>query len=127
MVPRGSPRLGHVAPHNLPKPCHVSQHDLSKCQPIQKCQLISTTSPLPRQRTVMPCQPVRTIQTVQSAQFFLPVWRFEQIAISLVPDVRLRRNELCWVRDDDGYALVHFEAIPRTLIFGLKFDPWSRF
>jgi hypothetical protein len=76
--------------------------------------------PLPRQH-------VWTVRTAQSAQFFLPVWRFEQIAISLSSDVRLNPNELRWVCDDEGYAPVRFEAILRTLIFELKFDPWSRF
>ena len=56
-------------------------------------------------------------------QFFLPVWLNEQIAISLAPDVRLRRNELHWVRNDEAYALVRFEAIPSTLNFWAKFEP----
>jgi hypothetical protein len=34
---------------------------------------------------------------------------------------------LRWVCDDEGYTPVLFEAIPRTLIFELNFDPWSRF
>jgi hypothetical protein len=38
--------------------------------------------------------------------FFLPVCHFEQNAISLAPDVRLNPNELCWVRNDEAYALV---------------------
>jgi hypothetical protein len=58
---------------------------------------------------------------------FFPVWRFEQIAITFSPDVHLRRNELRWVRDDEGYKPICFEAILRTLIFEVKFDPWSRF
>jgi hypothetical protein len=33
--------------------CHVSQHNLPKCQPIQKCHVIVRP---PCQRTVMPCQ-----------------------------------------------------------------------
>ena len=78
------------------------------------------TSPLPH-------QPVRTVRTAQSASFFFPVWWFKQIMISLAPDICLNPNDLCWVHDDEGYALVRFEAIPRMLIFGLKFDPWSRF
>ena len=38
-VPRGSPWLGHVAPDNLPKPCHLSQCDSSKL-----CQFRNDTS-----------------------------------------------------------------------------------
>jgi hypothetical protein len=77
----------------------------------------------------LPCQHPYGLYGLHSQRpFFLPVWRFEQIAISLAPDVCLRRNELRWVHDDEGYALVRFEVIPRTLlIFELKFDPWSRF
>ena len=55
--------------------------------------------------------------------FFLLVGRFEQNVISLSSDVCLNPNELRWVRDDEGYAPVRFEAIPRTLIFELNFDP----
>jgi hypothetical protein len=54
---------------------------------------------------------------------FFPVWRFEQIAITFAPDVRLRRNELRWVRDVEGYKPICFEVILRTLIFELKFAP----
>jgi hypothetical protein len=49
--------------------------------------------------------------------FFLPVCHFEQNAISLAPDVRLNPNELRWVRNDEAYTLVRFEAIPSTLNF----------
>jgi hypothetical protein len=56
--------------------------------------------------------------------FFLPVCRFEQNAISLSPDVRLNPNELRWVRDDEAYAPVRFEAIPSTLNFEQNLIPW---
>ena len=56
--------------------------------------------------------------------FFLPVCRFEQNAISLSSDVRLNPNELCWVRDDETYAPVRFEAIPSTLNFEKNLIPW---
>jgi hypothetical protein len=56
--------------------------------------------------------------------FFLPVCHFEQNAISLAPDVRLNPNELCWVRNDEAYALVRFEVIPSTLNFEQNLIPW---
>jgi hypothetical protein len=59
--------------------------------------------------------------------FFLPIWRFEQKAISLSSDVHLNRNKFCWVCDDEGYTPIQFEAILRTLIFELNFYLWSRF
>jgi hypothetical protein len=61
------------------------------------------------------------------SMFFLPVWQIEQNVISHSSDVRLTPFEVRWVRDDEAYAPVHFEAILNTLIFGLNFDPWSRF
>jgi hypothetical protein len=60
---------------------------------------------------------------ISLSPIFLPVWRFKQIAITSF----LNPNKLRWVCDDKGYALIRFEAIPRMLIFELKFDPWSRF
>jgi hypothetical protein len=54
---------------------------------------------------------------------FLHVCHFEQNATSLAPDIRLNPNELRWVRNDEAYALVRFEAIPSTLNFLAKFDP----
>jgi hypothetical protein len=55
---------------------------------------------------------------------FLHVCRFEQNAISISSDVRLNPNELCWVRDDEAYALVRFEVIPSTLNFEQNLIPW---
>ena len=72
-------------------------------------------------RTALPRQPVRTVRS--TPPFFLHVWHSEQIAISLASDVCLRWNELCWVRNDEAYALAWFEAIPSTLNFWAKFDP----
>jgi hypothetical protein len=69
----------------------------------------------------------RQLYGLPSQHPFFPVWQFEQIAITFAPDVRLRRNELRWVRNDEGYKPICFEAILRTLIFEVKFDPWSRF
>ena len=92
---------------------------LGNHQPIR----IRHVMKLPSHHTIA----MSAVRPTQSTSFFFPVWWFEQIAITFAPDVRLRRNELRWVRDNEGYAHVRFEAIPRTLIFGLKFDPWSRF
>jgi hypothetical protein len=66
---------------------------------------------------------IRTIRTIQSATFFLPVCKFEQNSISLAPNVCLNPNELHWVCNDEAYALIQFEVIPNTLNFLAKFDP----
>jgi len=58
---------------------------------------------------------------------FLFVCQIEQNAISLSSDVCLTLFKVHWVCDDEAYALVHFEVILNTFIFGLNFDPWSRF
>jgi hypothetical protein len=39
-------------------------------------------------------------------------------------DVRLNPFELLWVRDDEAYALVRFEAILSTLNFEQNLIPW---
>jgi hypothetical protein len=89
---------------------------------------VGANSSLPHNRTIIPRQHLYGLYGLPSQHpIFFPIWQFEQITISLAPDVRLRQNELRWVHDDEGYALVHFGEIPRTLIFELKFDPWSRF
>jgi hypothetical protein len=128
MVPRGSPRLGHVAPHHFPIKCHMSQFD-SPHLPMSECHItICHLSVRMCHVVIWRCHVIiRTIRTVQSTHLFLHVWRFKQIAISLSSDVRLNPNELHWVRDDEGYTPVRFEEIPRTFIFELNFDPWSRF
>ena len=56
--------------------------------------------------------------------FFLHVCHFEQNAISLTPDIHLNPNDLCWVRNDEAYSLVRFEAIPSTLNFEKNLIPW---
>ena len=113
-VPRGSQWLGHVAPNHWPKTtmCRHRIHPMSANHNLPRHHRYSHTD--------LPHQPVRT---VQSASIFLFVWLYEQIAISLAPDVRLRWNELCWVCNDEAYALVRFEVIPSTLNFWAKFDP----
>jgi hypothetical protein len=55
------------------------------------------------------------VWTIQSTSLFFPVCHFEQNVISLTPDIRWNPNELCWVRNDEAYALVQFEVIPSTL------------
>jgi hypothetical protein len=82
---------------------------------VQTCHII--VRPLPRQHPYeLYCQHIFfTYLTIQTDR-----------DISLI-HVCLNPNELRWVRNNEGYAPVHFEAIPRTLIFELNFDPWSRF
>jgi hypothetical protein len=99
--------------------CHMPTHP-------QSCQPTPTTC-----RTTLPCvirsatsASIRTVWIVQSAHLFLPVCRFEQNVISLSSDVCLNPNELRWVRDDEAYAPVQFEAIPRTLNFEQNLIPW---
>jgi hypothetical protein len=67
------------------------------------------------------------VWTVQSTSLFLPVCHFEQNAISLAPDVRLNRNELRWVCNDEAYAPVRFEVILSTLNFEQNLIPWISF
>jgi hypothetical protein len=107
------------------------------------CQLIHTTANqhLPRvvriyhvsygpamcrttlSRVVQPCHINICMDCIVST-FFLPICRFEQNAISLSSDVRLNPNELCWVRDEETYAPVRFEAIMSTLNFEQNLIPW---
>jgi hypothetical protein len=54
----------------------------------------------------------------------LHVWKNEHNTISCSYDVRLSPFKLCWVRNDEAYAHVRFEAIPRTLIFEQNLIPW---
>ena len=125
--------------------CHVVAHDWATwhhaiCPKFATChnmiRSLSTNKWLPHHQ--LPCQctsnhvtctdmphhhPYGLYGLPSQHPVFFTVWRFRQIAISLAPDVRLRRNELRWIRDDEGYTLVCFEEIPRMFIFGLKFDP----
>jgi hypothetical protein len=55
---------------------------------------------------------------------FLPVWQIEQNVISHSSDVCLNPFELHWVRDDEAYAPVRFEAILSTLNFEQNLIPW---
>jgi hypothetical protein len=64
---------------------------------------------------------IRTDCTVNT--FFLPVCHFEQNAISLSSDVYLNPNELRWVREDEAYAPIQFEAILSTLNFEQNLIP----
>jgi hypothetical protein len=129
MVPRGSPCLGHVAPPNLPSTCHVSKIDLFT---YFKSKL-ATSAYDHAMSTIWSCHvgcmatATSAVWTVQSTNVFLPVWKIKQIAISNSSDVHLSLFKVHWVSDNEAYAPVHFEAIPNTLIFGLNFDPWSRF
>jgi hypothetical protein len=137
------PRPAHKrAKHQQPiNGCHVAAlhwatWHLSIAQENATCRTI-TRPPSTNHNCHISCQGVRMSMSLYTATsgrtacpvspFFFPVWRFEQIAITFAPDVRLRRNKLRWVRDDEGYKPICFEAIPRTLIFEVKFDPWSRF
>jgi hypothetical protein len=43
--------------------------------------------------------------------------------MSLAYDIRLNPFELRWVREDEAYACVHFEAIPSNLIFEQNLIP----
>jgi hypothetical protein len=87
-VPRGSPRLGHVAPNYSPIKCHVSTIYSStcpvKCLPRQLPHVSRTLShhcmdlphhctALPHHCTALPRQSIRTIRTAQSASLFFPV------------------------------------------------------
>jgi hypothetical protein len=121
-------------PNIRPTRCHVSQYNSPTYN--QSTIAMSPASRLPHRQVPRHCTVTTSACTdVQSActdcpvsvPFFFPVWRFEQIVITLGPDVCLRRNELRWVHDDESYKPICFEAILRTLIFELKFEPWSRF
>jgi hypothetical protein len=110
-VTRGAHGLGHVSSYHLPPKdtCHflIRQLPTNECFPRHFCTVVRSCH----------VRPYGLYGLVQSASKFLPVWLDEQIAISLAPDVRLRRNELRWVRNDEAYALVQFEVIPSTLNF----------
>jgi hypothetical protein len=55
----------------------------------------------------LPCQrPYGLYELYSHHPFVLPVCHFEQNAISLVPDVCLNPNKLCWVHNDEAYAPV---------------------
>jgi hypothetical protein len=112
-----------MAPYHSPIKRHVSTVYSSTCPANNAYHVNSTMSAC----MVKPRHLYGLYGLPSQRPFFFLVWRFEQIVISLAPDVCLRRNELLWVCNDETYAHIRFEAIPRTLIFELKFDPWSRF
>jgi hypothetical protein len=87
------------------RPCHVS-YGSATCHTVYHVSI---------RMDCMDC----TVNT-----FFLHVCRFEQNVISLSSDVRLNPNELRWVRDDEAYAPVRFEAILSTLNFEKNLIPW---
>jgi hypothetical protein len=132
VVPRGSPRLGHVAAHDwatwhhfihtnettCPHPIHPSHHNsMSPSFPVSCFHIIYTVihvsiRPLPRH-----------LYGLYNQQF-LPIWQIRQKAIYHSYSVRLNPFELRWVRDDEAYGLVHFEVIPSTLNFEQNLIPW---
>jgi hypothetical protein len=64
-----------------------------------------------------------SVRTVQSTHFFCLFVDLNR-TISLSSDVHLNPNKLCWVRDDEAYAPVRFEAILSTLNFEQNLIPW---
>jgi hypothetical protein len=97
----------HVAPYNQPNAATfrnvIRPHLPTVCHSALPHVIRTTTS--------------AAVQIVQSTSIFFPVCHFEQNAISLAPNVCLNPNELRWVRNDEAYAPVQFEAIPSTLNF----------
>jgi hypothetical protein len=55
---------------------------------------------------------------------FLPVWQIRQNTISRSYSVHLNPFEVRWVRDNEAYVPVHFEAILSTLNFEQNLIPW---
>jgi hypothetical protein len=116
-----------MAPHNLPKnhaTCHQQIHS--------RIYHITTNSTLVKSadmsHAMCEVRPYHIITCTDcTINEFLPIWQIEQNAISHSSDVRLTQLEVCWVRDDEDYAPVHFEVILNTFIFGPKVDPWSKF
>jgi hypothetical protein len=107
----------HVVAHDWATWHRTTNHNMS-CVKIPSIQLYQLChSSLPCGISTSMSAVVWTIQFVQSASFFLSFFHFEHNAISLAPDVRLSPNEFFWVRNDEAYALVRFEAILSTLNF----------
>jgi hypothetical protein len=98
---------------------YVAAIDWATCRHSIHCK--QATSPANCANSCLPCvvrpSTLASVRTVQSAPLFLLVCHFEQNAISLALDVRLNPNELCWVRNDEAFALVLFEAIMSTFNF----------
>jgi hypothetical protein len=74
--------------------CHVSSNDSIELFHVNDnsltCQISIIPRRLPYQRIVM----TRRLYRLYSQHFFLHVWRFEQIMISLSSDVHLNPNKL---------------------------------
>jgi hypothetical protein len=123
-VPRGSPRLGHVAPYNQPK-SSTCRNIVRPYLSTNECHVSYSPANLALPRVIQTCHVnIRTDWTVQSASLFLLVCHFEQNTISLSPDVHLNPNKLRWVRNDKAYALVRFEVITSTLNFEQNLIAW---
>jgi hypothetical protein len=91
-----------ILPCQLYGPCHVC----ANCVAMSYVWSYNLYSHLPR----------GTVRTVQST-FFLPVWKNEQNTISGAYDVHLSLFKLCWVRIDEAYAHVRFEAHSENFYF----------
>jgi hypothetical protein len=119
-VPRGSPCLGHVAPPkfaNKHATCPNHSPHVTSCQ--STClphHLYHATS------AYDPCHVSNCTDCTVSK--FLPVWQIEQNVISHSYSVCLNPFKVRWVRDDEAYVPVHFEAILSTLNFEQNLIPW---
>jgi len=122
-VPRGIPRLGHVAPFTFSHNNDTCQNTICPCLPTpaqSTCQLFYhvTVRPyglyghLPRQHCT-DC----TISKI------LSVWKNEQNAIYFSYNIYLIMFKLRWVHDDEAYTHVCFDAIPSNLIFEQNLIP----
>jgi hypothetical protein len=106
--------------------CHPCSGDM--CHSLTHSHVLSQSTSSPHQHANEPCHincmtvwPVQSVATWHCTDCtvinFLSVWQNEQIAIYGAYDVRLSPFKLRWVRIDEAYAHVHFEAILSTLIF----------
>jgi hypothetical protein len=126
-VPRGNPRLGHVAPFHSPTTIalvkipftHVCQHLLSQHSNSPAMSLYGCMA------CTISCH-ISTVRTIQSTKI-LHVWQNEQNVISCSYDVCLSPFKLHWVRNNEAYTHVRFEAILNTFIFEHKLIPWIRY
>jgi hypothetical protein len=124
-VPHGSPRLGHVAPYQF---ATMMPRVRKSIHPCVLPKLFSNSTPTTSTSCHVSCTALpRQLYGLYKSTIFLPVWQIEQNMISHSSDVRLNPFKVRWVHEDEAYAPICFEAISNTLIFGLNFDPWSRF
>jgi hypothetical protein len=89
------------------------------CLPLD-FQLNSSTSSNSASNSATTCGSIPchvSLYTDCTVNKILPVWKNEQNMISHSSDVCLNPFELRWVREDEAYTPVHFEAILSTLIF----------